>query len=287
MVAYRKTLVTGPTIEPVTLAETRRFLKMAENSDNDAVITSLITAARAYVEATYDAALIPQTWDFYLDNFKGRDVTIRMQPVQSVTYVKYYSNDALTTFASSNYHVDISGLVSRIVLADGASWPSHDTRANAIVIRVVGGYVGTDTDTTPQFTSEHQKSLFIMENGVVLSTGQYTVNAAANTITLGFDPVPFGTYRVVYWKLQSTGTVLVVGGEVAASAMVGRVIDCTTLGFTLLTVNNVQSTVPQNIKTAIMLLVAMWHENREDMPLSGNGHRAASSLLRNNFAWLP
>jgi len=54
-------LLTGPAIEPWSVAEAKSFLR-AENDDDDTVVASLIAAARNQVEALTRSALIAQTW---------------------------------------------------------------------------------------------------------------------------------------------------------------------------------------------------------------------------------
>jgi uncharacterized phiE125 gp8 family phage protein len=61
-------LLTGPAVEPWSVEEAKRFLR-AENDDDDAVIASLIAAARSHVEAMTRCALIAQTWRFVLDQW--------------------------------------------------------------------------------------------------------------------------------------------------------------------------------------------------------------------------
>ena len=55
-----------PAGEPLSLAEARQFLRV-EHADDDAVITALIAAARAHVEALTRRALLTQTWRIVLD----------------------------------------------------------------------------------------------------------------------------------------------------------------------------------------------------------------------------
>ena len=61
-------LLTGPAIEPWSVAEAKSFLR-AENDDDDTVIASLIAAARNQVEALTRSALIAQTWRLVLDQW--------------------------------------------------------------------------------------------------------------------------------------------------------------------------------------------------------------------------
>src|SRR4051794_4197557 len=60
--------ITPPSVEPVTLAEAKLHCKV-DFTDDDALITSLIAAARMVCETRLRQALVTQTWVLYLDSF--------------------------------------------------------------------------------------------------------------------------------------------------------------------------------------------------------------------------
>ena len=55
------TLIAGPGEEPVTLAEAKAFCRI-DGSDEDALVSALIAAARLQVESLTGRALVTQTW---------------------------------------------------------------------------------------------------------------------------------------------------------------------------------------------------------------------------------
>src|SRR4051812_6207132 len=57
------TLIAGPGEEPVTLAEAKAFCRI-DASDEDALVSALIAAARLHVESMTGRALVEQTWRF-------------------------------------------------------------------------------------------------------------------------------------------------------------------------------------------------------------------------------
>jgi uncharacterized phiE125 gp8 family phage protein len=63
-------LLVPPVTEPVSLAQAKAFLRV-EHGDDDDLITSLIAAARARVEALTRRALIVQTWRLVRDAWPG------------------------------------------------------------------------------------------------------------------------------------------------------------------------------------------------------------------------
>ncbi|HEY0282981.1 MAG TPA: head-tail connector protein, partial [Rhizomicrobium sp.] len=82
------TLVTPPAAEPVTLAEAKAHLKVDTSAD-DALITSLIVAARARAEWHSGCAFVTQSWTLWLDAWPRNGlVEIPLPPLQSVTQVR-------------------------------------------------------------------------------------------------------------------------------------------------------------------------------------------------------
>ena len=77
-------LVTAPAAEPLSLAEAKAFLRV-EHGDDDAIITSLVSAARNHVEALTRCALIAQTWRLVLDRWPdGGRIAPRIGPLRSL-----------------------------------------------------------------------------------------------------------------------------------------------------------------------------------------------------------
>ncbi len=85
-------LLTGPAIEPWSVAEAKSYLR-AENDDDDTVIASLISAARNQVEALTRCALIAQTWRFVRDQWPpdGR-IKLGRGPLRSLTAARVYDS---------------------------------------------------------------------------------------------------------------------------------------------------------------------------------------------------
>src|ERR1700712_1273735 len=83
-------LLTAPAAEPWSVAEAKSFLRV-EHDDDDAIIGSLISAARCHVEALTRRGLITQTWRIVLDQWPddGR-ITLRMGPVRPVVAARVY-----------------------------------------------------------------------------------------------------------------------------------------------------------------------------------------------------
>lgn len=131
-------LVTGPTSEPVTLAEARAQCRVT-HTYHDVQLAHLILAAREWAQGVARRAFMPQTWDYHLDEFPSV-IELPMAPVQSVTSVKYYSGGAQQTLSPSTYQSDLYAAVQKIAPASGYTWPGTDDRYGAVTVRFVAGY---------------------------------------------------------------------------------------------------------------------------------------------------
>ncbi|MBB5050548.1 putative phiE125 gp8 family phage protein [Afipia massiliensis] len=83
-------LVTAPAAEPLSLTDAKNFLRV-EHGDDDAIITSLVSAARNHVEALTRCALITQTWRLVLDRWPdGGRIAPRIGPLRTLTAVRVF-----------------------------------------------------------------------------------------------------------------------------------------------------------------------------------------------------
>lgn len=136
------TIVTKPTIEPVTLTEVREHLRI-DALDEDGLILSFIEAATDYCEELQNRAYIDQTWDLTLDVFPNGDIiNIPLPPLQGVSSVTYYGpGETEYTMTTTSYVVDTNSEPGRLSLAYNEVWPNETLRpVNGVVIRFVAGY---------------------------------------------------------------------------------------------------------------------------------------------------
>lgn len=136
--------VTPPASEPVSLNEAMLHLRVdvsdAGPHPEATLIETLISAARAHVEAETNRVLITQTlearWDAWRDVLE-----LPRTPVQSVTSVTYVDETGATqTLSNSAYRVDVAGLVARVTPAFDTAWPTARAVTGAIAVRFVAGY---------------------------------------------------------------------------------------------------------------------------------------------------
>jgi hypothetical protein len=72
-------LIAGPGEEPVSLAEAKAFARI-DGSDEDALVSALIAAARLHVESLTGRALVTQTWRLVLKCVSGLLVPLPVVP---------------------------------------------------------------------------------------------------------------------------------------------------------------------------------------------------------------
>jgi uncharacterized phiE125 gp8 family phage protein len=133
-------LITAPAEEPVTLADAKLHCK-ADGTDDDTLITALITSARKQAEHILGRVLVTQTWEQALDVFPSSEIKLETVPVQSITSLKYIdANSVEQTIDPANYTLDLYGITHWIIPASSYTWPVTDNVANAVKIRFVAGY---------------------------------------------------------------------------------------------------------------------------------------------------
>lgn len=147
-------VTTEPAEEPVTLGEAKAHMRV-DSSDEDALISSYIKAARSWAEGFLGRSIVTQTRSAFLDEFPDGPIELLHSPVQSVSYVKYYDiSGSLITLDASKYIVDTKDIPPKIHFLDGESWPDAKTRPNAVEIQYVAGYGLPSTGTPKVIPSE-------------------------------------------------------------------------------------------------------------------------------------
>ena len=140
-------LVTPPALEPVTLADAKAHLKV-DTADDDALIGTLITAARARAEWHTGRALIAQSWILWLDAFPDDGVIeVPLPPLKSVDSVTLFdAQNADTAVDTANYAVDTASQPGRIVFGCTYVPPANLRRRNAAAVAFDAGYGSAASD---------------------------------------------------------------------------------------------------------------------------------------------
>ncbi len=183
------TLVTAPSVEPLTLAEAKAHLRVFVDDENT-LIESLIVAARVHVENFTHRALISQVWDLKLDGFSCDEIYLPMAPLLTATppVVTYTDqNGDSQTWSSSYYTVDAPAgphaRKGRIFRNYQQIYPITRRIQNAVSIRFYAGY-GTTAASVPEPLKAAMKLLIghwyrsreAVVTGTIVSVVPQTVN---------------------------------------------------------------------------------------------------------------
>ena len=131
-----------PAMEPVTLAEARQFLRLDQTEEDD-LLATLITAARLMIEAAAGRCLIEQRWRILRDRWPG-DGTIRLplSPVMRIEAARVYDLlGAAQPVAETALALDTGIDPPRIRIAGDV--PEIGRSRAAIEIDLVAGYGAT------------------------------------------------------------------------------------------------------------------------------------------------
>lgn len=153
-------LRTGPSVEPISLAEATAQLRLEETSENDAV-ASLISAARVHVERFYGLALISQAWTLRLDDWpRNPEIALPVWPVAAIEAVKVIGEEgAAFLIDEAHYVADLGARPARLVRRPDRHWPRPGRLAGGIEIDFTAGF-GPTADDVPQ-PIRHALKLFI------------------------------------------------------------------------------------------------------------------------------
>ena len=145
-------IVTPAASEPITLTEAKNFLRV-DHSDDDTLISALITAARQMCEQYTRRILVTTTVDEYFDQFPRNHwdghsnlLYLSRGPVASITSVKFVDEiGSEQTISDSLYVTDLISEPARVQSTDG--WTTGAGVINQLIVRYV---VGTDVSAIPK-----------------------------------------------------------------------------------------------------------------------------------------
>lgn len=155
-------VITGPTIEPVTLDDAKLHAHISHDIE-DTVILNWIKAAREEAEGYQRRAFISQVLELSFDEYPCMPVSLPRAPVITVDSIKIYDYQNTETVlylrvageggtlpaTNSNFIIDTDSEPGRIALALGKVWPGTVLREiNSVKIRYTAGY-GTAAASVP------------------------------------------------------------------------------------------------------------------------------------------
>jgi uncharacterized phiE125 gp8 family phage protein len=135
----------GRTIEPVTIAEVRKQLRL-DHGEDDADLADMIVEARRECEAVKlgNRALIDGTITEYFDSFDD-EMELRWSPVDSITSVKYWdTTPELQTLTATVYELGGKYNMGILRLAYDQSWPTLiGHTADDVIVEYKAGWGAT------------------------------------------------------------------------------------------------------------------------------------------------
>ena len=268
-----------PAQEPVLVADMKNYLRLDSGfSDDDALIGSLIVAARRWAEEYTQRRFIYQTVRLYLDFFPGYvdmklagekvsspfvsgsnavlvgiryAIALPLPTVRAVTAFQYQDQNggSQTMVAGTNYFEDVQSQPARLTPPFCQMWPVARVIANAINVDYIVGFGGPVTvATTASSAVLGGSAIFYPEDvGRGISIPGAGVSGAALVTTV--SSVTNGVATLAAPAQATIGS---------ASAWLGQ-------------------QPPDLVKIALMLLVSRWYENR--IPDDTNIPMAVKSLL--------
>jgi uncharacterized phiE125 gp8 family phage protein len=140
-------------LDPLTLGMVRdQHLRVTNDGHEDGYIDSLIATSLRMCQRRTQRRILPETWALDLSAFPSCHIEIPFAPLIEVVSVKYYADGVLTTMDADGYAVDApsghEAVRGTIRLVDGGSWPTPDTRPDAVHVTFRTGYV--DPTVSPE-----------------------------------------------------------------------------------------------------------------------------------------
>ena len=215
--------------EPVTLAEAKLHLRI-DNSDDDDLISALITTARKWAEDYCDRTFVVSKYTMLLDSFYGEigspvqfglkadgnntdgrpgvvpqlDVELPRPPasptyldpdsgtVSAPVVIKYKptAGSSLTTLSSSLYRADYDSTPAVARPLYGGTWPSHLVDQNAVEVTWWAGPTAYWTDNMAT-TRYGTLNMAAVKSAIKMVVGHLWSNRDASTET-ALSEVPFG-----------------------------------------------------------------------------------------------
>lgn len=248
-------LKTLPIIYPITLDEAKAQINAIGSTYDDALISSLIAAACNLTEAYAWRPLVEQTWELYLDSAEVTDtIYLNKTPLKSVASVKYYNADnTLTTLDTSLYSVDLVSDTGRIKFN---STPSVYEGMNKMVIEFTCGFLQFSDAVVADSVSHAADTITKTAHG--LYTGQPLIITAVQNLT------NVSANKLYYVSVVDANTFQLTNEPY------GTHINFSGADVPAITYKSA-SAIPDQVKSAILLIVGHLYKHREDVTVGASG----------------
>lgn len=266
------TLVTAPSLLPVTLEEVKQHLRIDTHDDNIVLRSLIVAAANVLQKCTYRQFCTAE-YNLVSDVFpSGTSFTLQHPPLIDVMGITYIDTDgASQTLASSVYDVDTDSEPGRVALAYNQSWEDIRGDINSVTVNYACGYGETAQESRATPANVEIGDVFeLLVAGTSVATFTATAGTVAN-VTAGLAAAWTASSSTLtnhitasdettYVKLLADNAGM--GFQLTSSTTDGGGNDTQTLTVTMQTAATCN--VPDDIKTAIKLLVEFWYGSPGD-----------------------
>lgn len=136
-------LIAGPRHEPVTVADLREHLRL--DTSDDALLMSLISAARLTVEAQSGLKLINQHWRMLSDTWPSEYLALPLRPVNHIKSIGL--TGSRKTLPDTAYDLQQAGSVSTLIMS-AVDLPRPQQKRFGVQIDMTAGF-GSEPDAVP------------------------------------------------------------------------------------------------------------------------------------------
>ena len=164
-------IVSGPTVEPVTLAEAKAQC-VVEHTADDAFLSALIQASRDHGEALTRRSWAPQVLAQIVPDFPTGGVKLPFGPVTAVDHIKYMDTaDVEHTLVSTEYTFDPHPVIAAVY--PKVSWPTDATR---VELQYQAGWAAVDfPHALKQWLLVRVATLYAQREAIVVGPQMLTV----------------------------------------------------------------------------------------------------------------
>ncbi len=141
---YQLRRLAPPPVEPVTVADLRKWLNLDDDIDDDDLLADLIATAREYAENYTKRCFVESSYELAIDDFPATTIRVPIAPLLAVVSVKYRgTDDAYLTVDPSDYTEALDDEPPRVEFFSWWGWPTAAfgcQRPRSVVLELRAGY---------------------------------------------------------------------------------------------------------------------------------------------------
>lgn len=152
----------GSPTEAIDLSTAKLHLRV-DASDENTLISAIITAARENAEQYTGLAIVEQTYTLQLEKFPEEELSLNIWPVTAITSIQYIDPDGNTqTLSNSKYA--LNSYEGPSVVQPLEPWPQTKVIYNAVTVTFTAGFTTSSPNNFPLPQSLVQAMLLMIGN---------------------------------------------------------------------------------------------------------------------------